>query len=245
MEPRALTGGYALVRISPGTMLRWALAIAVVLFAADLALTIADTLGAPPRGVIVQELDGSLEANIPTWYSSVLLAGCGLGCALVGATGGQWARHWTVLGVVLLAASMDEVAQLHERVPGPLRRALESLGLGGTGSRAAAVGVVGAALLAMFVAYLPWLRALPRMTRVGLLAAATLYVGSALGLEVVNRMTDVVGLDTAFVTDLLSAVEEFGEKVGAGLALGTVFAVLLAGPPMPQPSPEPAGAMVG
>jgi hypothetical protein len=59
-----------------------------------------------------------LEANVPTWASSMLFGLAGLASVVVGAAARQ--RLWIGLGALVLALSIDELAALHERLSGQL-----------------------------------------------------------------------------------------------------------------------------
>lgn len=74
------------------------------------------------------------EANVPTWFSSVLLFSA---AALVGGAEERerrrgerrYLRHWWVLAAGLLYISLDEVAQIHELASEPLRELLNTGGI--------------------------------------------------------------------------------------------------------------------
>jgi hypothetical protein len=59
-----------------------------------------------------------LEANVPTWASSMLFGLAGLACVVVGAAAHR--SLWVGLGALVLALSVDELAGLHERLSGEL-----------------------------------------------------------------------------------------------------------------------------
>lgn len=226
-----LAAGTATLSVDPGATFRWLCAVAAAFAAASAVLVIGGSLGHPLEGAVASQVDTALEENLPTWFSSVLLAAGGAGGLLVARLArrdaSRWTRHWLVLGILFFALSADETAQLHGRVPGPLRQGLADLGLGTAGSRIVAVLVVVAALAVLLVAYLPWLRALPATMRSTILGAGALYVGSALGLEVVNRGLEKLHARTGFIDGMLSVVEEFGEMVGAALFACALLAALV------------------
>src|SRR5690606_9323065 len=83
---------------------------------------------------------------------------------------------------VFLYLSVDEGAALHDRVQLPLREAL-----GATGIWYHTWVVLGVAVVAILGAsYIRFLAALPVRTRWGFLVAGALYVGGALGMEMVS-----------------------------------------------------------
>ena len=154
------------------------------------------------------------ESNVPTWYSSVQLFTIALVFApLVIRDGGVRPLLWSVPGLFLLL-SLDEVAMLHER----LGRWLAAVGVG-EGVRTgpwffAWVPIVGIVALVALAAIHPYLRSRPRVAGL-LLAAAAIYGGSAVGLEVVANLVPPGSL----AEKGLGFAEEYGEMLGATLFL--------------------------
>ena len=125
----------------------------------------------------------SEEGNVPTWFSAttLLLCACLLGITwqVVRAAGERHARHWAGLALVFLFMAIDEGASIHELLILPLRSLLAT-------ERAlyfAWVIPYGIAAAFFALTYLRFLLALPRRTRAEFLAAGLLFVGGALGME--------------------------------------------------------------
>lgn len=158
----------------------------------------------------------SEEANVPTWYSSVLLFSCALllwGHAVQAqrTPTPRWTWHWRGLALTFLAISMDEVASFHERINATAH-------LGGALYYAWVIPF-GAAVIVVGVFCLPFLAALPRPTRLRFVAAGALYVGGALGVELIlGAWADQHG-PMNLTYRLIDAVEEGGEIAGASLFL--------------------------
>jgi hypothetical protein len=127
-------------------------------------------------GSALELLSLSFEANLPTWYASVLMLGCGLAAIDVARLPGAGdVLHWRVLGALFVYISFDEVAEIHERLGG----------LAGGSGLLYFDWVIPAAFIvaAVGVVFLPFLfRRDPRERRRFVLAGA-LYVGGALVLE--------------------------------------------------------------
>lgn len=156
----------------------------------------------------------SVEANIPTWFSSALLAGAAVAAGAIAheATAGR--RHWWGICVALAYVSMDETAELHENLGG-------HLDLHGV---LYFDWVIWAALAVAILAalYLPFLWKLPSPTRERLILAAVIYVGGALVMELpLGWWVDHVGEDTLGYA-LIDWVEETMEMIGAALALSAL-----------------------
>lgn len=164
---------------------------------------------------ILPLLSLSVEGNLPTWYSSLLLAGCGLLLLFIGTgvrqAGGGFVRRWLLLGVIFLYMSLDEAVELHEH----LGELVELHGV----FYFSWVVPAGLFVLALGLAYLPFLRHLPTHTRRRFLLAGTIYVGGALVLELpLGYWAERAGRDN-LIYGLLDWVEESMELGGLSLFL--------------------------
>ena len=153
----------------------------------------------------------SFEGNLPTWYSSALLLGCGILLAAIAARAASHRRHWGLLAGVFVYMSLDEVATLHERLNGLVE-------LGGVLTFG---WVIPAALVvaALGIAYLPFLRALPATTRRRFIVAGAIYVGGALLMELPLGLWTSGHGDENLGYVLIDFVEETMEMTGATLFL--------------------------
>ncbi|MFW6078031.1 MAG: hypothetical protein ACODAE_00310 [Gemmatimonadota bacterium] len=172
------------------------------------------------------------EANVPTWYASMLLFTCSLLLASIAVrrrrTGDPFARHWTALAVGFLVMSIDEAAAMHELLNGPLREAFAL-----DGAFYYSWVVAGIALAAVVgVAYLPFLAQLPARWRRLFVVAGALYLGGSLGMEMVgSARADAHGV-ADFTYTMLALGEETLEMLGASLfiyALLTYIAAMWGG----------------
>jgi hypothetical protein len=159
------------------------------------------------------------EANLPTWWSSLLLAAAG-GLALFVARRtlhphvAAHRRLWPLLGVGLLVMSLDEAALIHEAIVGGQFESLIDDG----GAFAFAWVVPGLVVVAaLAIAYLRFVVTLPGASRQAFVAGAVVYVGSAIGLEMVDG---IVNGDDGTLTNakvLVAGTQELGEMVGTVL----------------------------
>jgi hypothetical protein len=135
---------------------------------------------------VVQMFNLDAEANLPTYFASLLLVLAALLSAGIGsvirARGDRWVRHWYGLVLAFLYLSIDESLQLHERAIEPVRLAL---GLGGW-LYFAWIIPASVLLLVFLIAYWRFFRSQPVSLRRGLLWAGLLYVGGAIGFELVG-----------------------------------------------------------
>lgn len=167
----------------------------------------------PGRDTFVElfTLDG--ELNVPTWYSSaLLLVAAGL-LGMIAWTarleGAASVRSWAGLAVVFVYLSVDEAASIHERYLGALSPLPErGVVLYGWVVPAAVFVMVLTVVYARFVFLLP-----PPVRRLAV-AAAALYVGGALGLELVEAVLDEQGPRTIVFAGI-AGLEDVLEMAGA------------------------------
>jgi hypothetical protein len=166
------------------------------------------------------------EGNIPTWFSSILLFVCAERAWWVAsaarAAGDRWHRHWRGLSVIFAYLSIDELVQLHEQVVVPLR---ESLSLGGV-LRFAWVVVAVPLVVAFAIFYLRFLMAQPLWTRVAFIVSGVVYVGAAVGMEMIGSLVVNAFGFQSLLYSAASGVEEGAEMLGAVLFLGALTVAL-------------------
>ncbi len=178
------------IAIAPGPIVRGLVLAIGILAVASVAAHLALGIIVPGtwRGVVqvLYWVDLDHENNIPTWFTTQLLFVCGLLLAAI--AHGQrrehlrYAMHWWLLSLGFFYLSLDESAVLHEILINPLRRRLDTHGI-----FYFAWVIPGAMLVAgIGLTYLRFLVALDLRTRWLFLTAAALYVGGALGLELIG-----------------------------------------------------------
>ena len=159
--------------------------------------------------------DLDAEINYPSWYSSFTLLFCGILLGIIAVAkkkqGDRYFRHWKALGFIFVFFSLDEILSLHEiLIINDLRKALH---LGGFFYF---IWVIPGAIFVVLtgLAYLKFLRHLPRKTRDLFLLAGSIYVGGALGMEMVcGYYADAVG-QRNLIYGLMASAEEILEMVG-------------------------------
>ena len=171
------------------------------------------------------------EGNIPTYVSTMLLAGVAVGlgtaAALVRASGGRSWPLWLPAGVAAFL-SLDELASLHEQL------ALLA-DLAGVGGGLNFTWVVPGVLVALVVGVVLLLaaRRLSRQLRLRLVVAGAVYLFGAVVVETASSplftptpegVAEAPAQSVAYV--LLNVVEEGLEMVGALLALRAALSLL-------------------
>jgi hypothetical protein len=164
------------------------------------------------------------EANIPTWFTSIMLF---WSAALLRAIAQEerdrgerrFLRHWLVLAMGLTYISMDEVAQIHEIAIQPLRDRFDARGF------LYEAWVVPASVLVVLVlvGYLRFLARLPPETRLGFVLSGGVYVVGALGMELVSGYLADYHPDQTVLRGALATLEDFLEMFGIVLFIYTLL----------------------
>ena len=164
------------------------------------------------------------EQNIPTWFSAfVLLLNSVLLAAIAStkkALGNKYVGHWWGLSVIFLMLSLDEVARIHDTVGWWLSPVFRTSGI------FTYFWVVPWSVFVLFVTltYLRFFFSLPKRVKWLFLSAGGLYVGGALGGEMVlgYMVSESDVADKWWRLEVIT--EEFLEMTGA-----TVFFYALTG----------------
>jgi|GEM_PF-749727 len=171
---------------------------------------------------LFRRFDLDQEYNVPAFFNSVLLLICGLLLAVAGqiaaAEQPEWTKHWRWLALIFGYLAIDEATELHGFFS-ELNRLID------TGIfRFAWVLVYGPLVAVLGLVYLRFLFRLPRRTAIGFVVAATVYVGGALGMEIVGGAWSVkVGEDNT-VYHVIVTIEESLELAGLILFINTLLA---------------------
>jgi hypothetical protein len=169
----------------------------------------------------------SRESNLPTLFSSAILALCGLLAAVVAAAGKDEGKarylQWMGVAGVFVFLAIDESALLHERATHAVRHfvELERMGL----SHAAWTIPYMAAALLILAVYWRFFWRLPRATRRQFGSGIALYLIGAVGMEFIS----CIWLDTTernAVYYLLGTVEESLEMIGIIVIIAALVSYL-------------------
>lgn len=178
--------------------------------------------------MLVQWFSLSEEANVPTWWSSTLLLAGSLAAAAIAAVkkeagktrpeAARYRRHWIGLSLIFLYMSIDEAIQIHEWLS-------ETKVLRGWHGFLYFSWVVPVSVLVVIfaISYLRFLAHLPPKIRSRVALSGILYVGGALGVELIlGKYADVHGTSNLGYA-MIDMVEESLEMIGASLFLVTLL----------------------
>ncbi|HYG26533.1 MAG TPA: hypothetical protein VD906_06480 [Caulobacteraceae bacterium] len=168
----------------------------------DIAIHVLGIIGSDQR-VWVTDVDS--EQTLPAWFSTLLLLAAAAQLFAVARllrdqpTG----LGWLILSLAFVLLSADEAVSLHGKLSGLVPEGVETTGL------FAFAWVIPALIICAigFVLYLPLLLALPRRVRNLLAIAVVMFLGGALGVEMVGGATYEQAGDT-LAYRLLATLEE-------------------------------------
>lgn len=140
----------------------------------------------PLRNFYIKVFWVSNEGNIPTWYSACALLFCALLLSVVSFLKRQnrdpYFWNWVGLSTIFALMSLDEATSIHEEISYFLHRTFNT-----TGIFYYAWIIPGIAFILIFgIIYLKFTLNLHKRTKYFFMVAFFIYVGGALGLEIVE-----------------------------------------------------------
>ncbi|MEZ4702637.1 MAG: hypothetical protein R2834_20050 [Rhodothermales bacterium] len=195
--------------------------VLVVLHLGGLALSYATGKENPYN--IVHLIHMGREHNLPTYFSTMLLlfsATLFILLARVRKQVGAASKPWSFLGLVFLFLSVDEFAELHERLTNTTREMLHATGA----LYYAWIIPYGLLVLGLTITYAPLIFRLESAIRNRLILSAILYVGGAVGMESIEAAYIEGKPDGLYlIYDVLSTFEELLEIAGVILLIYTLL----------------------
>jgi hypothetical protein len=166
---------------------------------------------------IVRLFHVAQEANIPTWFSSLLLLISASLLAIISkvkcASKDPYRRHWVFLAVVFLAMSLDETSKIHEISIVPLRAYFNA-----TGFFYYAWVIVGIPFVLLFgLLYVRFLLHLPSNTRWGFILSGIIYISGAIGMEMLGGYFVEKPVGQVNIYPFIITLEELLENFGVVL----------------------------
>jgi hypothetical protein len=162
----------------------------------------------------VRLVDVSEEANITSWFSSLLLFFSALLLLLITrlktVEKDTFSRHWAILSYVFLYLSLDEAAKIHEATIKPLRSIFNASGFFYYAWVIIAIPII--LLLGIF--YMRFIFSLPGKTRNYFILAAGLFIAGALGFEMIAGFYYDVEISGIYLSSIFITFEELLENLG-------------------------------
>ncbi len=154
------------------------------------------------------------EANLPTWYSSMALLMASFILCLIALSkrfqADRFTFHWFFLSGLFFLLSVDEVATIHECAIEPMRRLIDAQGV----LHYAWVIPGGIFVLIVGAIMSRFLIALPARTRNLFLTAGAVFVGGAIGVEMISAYHAYSHGEKNLLYSLIITFEEAMEMLG-------------------------------
>lgn len=166
---------------------------------------------------LIPLFDVNSEQNIPTYFSSFLLIFSSLLLLIIAIIERNRKyvdfSKWAILSLCFLYMAFDEALSFHEKLTIPMRNLMDYDHLGIFYWSWVIPGIAIVILFAIF--FLRFFLRLNAKTRLNFLIAATLYIGGAIGLELIGGWyAEIHGQDN-LTYNMLTSIEESLEMAGA------------------------------
>ena len=166
-----------------------------------------------PR-LIIKLFDFNLEANLPTYFSSLILLINGILLALIGARYRILAEkywHWIGLAAIFFFLALDEMIQIHEQLRAPMEALLDTSGLFYFAWFIPYIIIT----IIIGIAYFKFLMRLPKRILKFFIIAGVLFISGAVGMEAIGGMYSEQYGEETLAYYLMYTVEETLEMSGA------------------------------
>ena len=200
------------IKISPKQVFKYLTIVVIILALVSIPIQIGKYIF-DYRAAWTRMFNLDREMNLPTWYSALMLAFAALLLRIISINKKhqkeRYLRHWKFLSILFLFLAFDELFQIHEIfIIKDISRMLPGIFY--------SVWVIpyGIALIVFAQKYWKFTRDLPHQTRLHFIIAAILYIGGALGMEIIGSYwTDLEGQQN-LVYALMATLEEVMEMMG-------------------------------
>jgi hypothetical protein len=168
-----------------------------------------------------------LELNYPSWYQSFTLLFCAILLGVIAAAkkkqGERYFPHWKALSIIFVLLALDESFSFHELLIIPDLRKVLHLG----GFFYFIWVIPGAAfVLITLLNYFKFLLYLPSQTRYLFILAGGIYVGGALGMEMMGGYYADLAGQRNLIYGIMANTEEVFEMVGVLIFIYALLAYI-------------------
>jgi hypothetical protein len=224
-----------LIRLVSSVAIKWLIRSAAILVLAGAAVElIRFTTGHDSLYGLTRLLSLGQEANIPTFFSALLLLIAASLLTIISAakrqSGAPFAKHWVILAAGFFYLALDESAQIHELLIRPMR---DLLGRYSEGIFYFAWVVPGIGIVAILAfTFFKFWRSLDRATMIYFAAGGLLYIGGTVGVEMVDGLVAAQYGKENLLYNMLIVVEEGVEMSGVIVFVAGLLHHLRAHAPM-------------
>jgi hypothetical protein len=183
------------------------------LFALYLRLNL-DGMESKISRLIIKLFDFNLEANLPTYFSSLILLCDGILLALIGSRYkalGEKFWHWLGLSAIFVFLALDEMMQIHEQFRAPMEALFNTTGILYFAWFIPYVAVT----IIIGIAYFKFMMRLPKSILKLFILAGVLFISGAVVMEAISGMHAEVHGEETLTYALMYSFEELLEMSGA------------------------------
>ena len=212
------------ISIVPRKIIQLLMSIIIFLLAASLCLVILKYIwnaNSFPFRVFNKLFNFDLEANIPALFSTLLLMAASFLLLFIYKTRPSKTNYWLFLSLLFTFLAIDEGVQIHEKF-NQLKPEIEVLK--DTNLRYVWVFPYSILLIVLFIFLKKFIFSLPRRTYKLMIISAVIFVGGAVGVEMIHDFFKVqYGGNENMYLEFLICLEEVGEMTGTTIF---IFALL-------------------
>jgi hypothetical protein len=164
------------------------------------------------------------DNNLETWYSSMLLLGCALLLGVIASAvrrqaAGGWIP-WAALAITFVGLSIDDLCRFHEMMSDPMDLLFEY-----PGPLHYSWVIPGAVFVTVFAAvFARFLKRLPPRSRWSFIGAGALFLGGALGMEMILGIETKSHGSSSLTFDLLVSTKKLMQLLGSTAFLYALLA---------------------
>lgn len=166
--------------------------------------------------LLVKLLNVNLEANLPTYFSALVLLGDAILLAFIGfackAVGDKF-WHWIGLSAIFVFISLDEMIQIHEQLRAPMEALFSTSGVLYFAWFIPYIIVT----IIVGIAYFKFMMRLPKKILKLFILAGFVFVFGAVGMEMLGGMHAESHGEETLTYALMYSFEEFLEMSGAAI----------------------------
>lgn len=180
-----------------------------------------------PR-LLIKLFDFNLEANLPTYFSSLILLCNGVLLALIGSRYkaiGEKFWHWFGLAFIFFFLALDEMIQIHEQLRGPMETLFNTSGLLYFAWFIPYIAIT----VVIAIAYFKFMMRLPKSILKLFILAGVLYISGAAVMEAISGMHAEKHGEKTFTYALMYTFEELLEMSGAVVFLYGLLCYIASG----------------
>ncbi|WP_282032649.1 hypothetical protein [Winogradskyella eximia] len=166
--------------------------------------------------LLVKLLNVNLEANLPTYFSALVLLGDAILLAFIAYGSkalGEKFWHWIGLSGIFVFISLDEMIQIHEQLRAPMEALFSTSGLLYFAWFIPYIGMVAI----IGIAYFKFMMRLPKNILKLFILAGVVFVSGAVGMEMIGGMHAEIHGEETLTYALMYNFEEFLEMSGAAI----------------------------